>query len=259
MKIWHMSGAGNDFLVVDARNKIFDMEKMAKQLCSSYGADGFMALDNSCIADIKLHFYNSDGSRAQMCGNGARCICRFAFDNRIVGEKMCVETDAGLIFGERIDDSVYKIKLNDPQNLKIDSNNGLDYVEVGVPHTCVEVSGVDWLKKDEFLLRARDIRFSSEYKNGTNVNFYSIIDKNTVKILTYERGVEDFTLACGTGSGAVAIVLWAQGRLNCGKVTVENQGGDLSVFVCENDEKIDAVYLVGNTEILKIFDFFEEE
>ena len=259
MKIWHMSGAGNDFLVVDARNKIFDMEKMAKKLCSFYGADGFMALDNSCIADIKLHFYNNDGSRAQMCGNGARCICRFAFDNRIVDEKMCVETDAGLVFGERIDDCVYKIKLNDPQNLKIDSDNGLDYVEVGVHHTCVEVSNVDWFKKDEFLLRARDIRFSSEYQNGTNVNFYSIIDKNTVKILTYERGVEDFTFACGTGSGAVAVILWAQRRLNCGKVTVKNQGGDLRVSVCEKNGEVDAVYLEGNTEILKIFDLVEEE
>ena len=86
MKCWHLSGAGNDFMVIDARGQEFDFEKMAKELCAKTGADGFMAVDNSSVADFKLHFYNADGTRGEMCGNGARCICRFAFEQGIVHE-----------------------------------------------------------------------------------------------------------------------------------------------------------------------------
>ena len=216
MRAWHMSGAGNDFIVVDARNKSLNMEMLAKELCAQYEADGFMALDNSCIADIKLHFYNSDGSRAQMCGNGARCICRYAFDNGIVGEAMSVETDAGLVFGERINEDVYRIKLNTPKDVELNKKDGVDYALVGVPHACVEVLNLDWNNTDELALKAREIRYDPIFENGANVNFYSKIDENTVKILTYERGVEDFTLACGTGSGALATVLWHKGELRNG-------------------------------------------
>ena len=259
MKIWHMSGAGNDFLVVDARNKSLNMENMAKKLCAQYRADGFMALDNSCIADIKLHFYNSDGSRANMCGNGARCICRFAFDNGIVEQKMCIETDAGQVFGERLSESVYKIRLNDPKNLEFDKKPGIDYVVVGVPHACVKVSESDLTNNEKLLKIARDIRFDPVFEEGANVNFYCMTDKNTVKILTYERGVEDFTLACGTGSGAVASVLWSLQEIDFDNVTLKNQGGDLRVFIESENDKIRSIYLEGDTEILEKFDFFEEE
>ena len=86
MQCWYMNGAGNDFMVVDIRGREMDLEQTAKELCKLTGADGFMAADVSSIADFKLHFYNADGSRGEMCGNGARCICRFAFDNGIAGQ-----------------------------------------------------------------------------------------------------------------------------------------------------------------------------
>ena len=95
MKIWHMNGAGNDFLVLDARNLTLDFATLSKKLCAQTGADGFMALDVSAVADFRLHFYNSDGSRGEMCGNGSRCICRFAFEHGLAGEEMVIETDAG--------------------------------------------------------------------------------------------------------------------------------------------------------------------
>ena len=95
MNVWYMNGAGNDFMVIDARGKELDFEKLALELCPITGADGFMAVDYSDKADFRLHFYNSDGTRGEMCGNGARCICRFAYDNGIAGENMVVETDAG--------------------------------------------------------------------------------------------------------------------------------------------------------------------
>ena len=122
MTVWYMNGAGNSFAVIDARNISIDMSDMAKKLCQERNCDGFMALDNSDIADFKLHFYNCDGSRAQMCGNGARCICRFAYDNKIVGEQMRVETDAGIVVGSRIRDNIYSVKLNTPKDIKLDIN-----------------------------------------------------------------------------------------------------------------------------------------
>lgn len=254
MNVWYMSGAGNDFLVVDARKNKFDMSKTAKELCQKYGVDGFMALDESNVADIKLHFYNSDGSRAEMCGNGARCICRFAYDNGVAGEDMQVETDAGIVFGKRISENVYRVKLNDPQDIKLCVKDCVDYTRVGVPHAFIETPNLDFNKTDELFQVARSLRFNPIFENGANVSFYSKIDENTVKILTYERGVEDFTLACGTGSGALATVLWAKGELRKGDLTVKNKGGDLVVSLLEKDGKIDALYLEGKAEVLKIFE-----
>ena len=255
MKAWYMSGAGNDFVVIDTRNIIVDMEKTSKELCSVYGADGFMALDNSCIADVKLHFYNSDGSRAEMCGNGARCICRFAFDNGIVKEKMSVETDAGIVFGERLAENIYRVRLNDPQDVELNKKDGIDYAVVGVPHACAEVSELDWENSGALISKAREIRFDPIFEKGANVNFYLRENENTVKILTYERGVEDFTLACGTGSGAVATVLFTSGKIFGDAITVKNKGGDLKISVCQVDGKIESLYLEGNAEILEMFDF----
>ena len=112
MKIWHMNGAGNDFVVLDARDQKLDFAALAKKLCARTGADGFMALDQSEIADFRLHFYNSDGSRGEMCGNGSRCICRFAYENGIVKtDDMMIETDAGLVPGRRLSESQYQVQL----------------------------------------------------------------------------------------------------------------------------------------------------
>ena len=245
MTVWYMNGAGNDFAVVDARNMDIDMSDMAKKLCEKKNCDGFMALDKSDIADIKLHFYNRDGSRAEMCGNGARCICRFAFDNGIVGEKMTVETDAGIVFGERISENIYRIKLNTPKDIVFDKISGVDYCVIGVPHAVIELCGLEFCDADKLFMRARTIR----YELDANVNFYSKVNDNTVKVLTYERGVEDFTLACGTGSGAVATVLFSKGEIFENTVTLQNQGGDLNVTVISKSSKIDELYLEGNAEL----------
>ena len=105
MKVWYMNGAGNDFMVIDARGLTLDFEKLTLDFCKRTGADGFMAVDYSEKADFKLHFYNADGSRGEMCGNGARCICRFAYDRGIAEDSMVVETDAGLVPGKRTDET----------------------------------------------------------------------------------------------------------------------------------------------------------
>ena len=245
MKIWYMNGAGNSFAVIDARGLNIDMSESAKKLCQKQNCDGFMALDNSKIADIKLHFYNRDGSRADMCGNGARCICRFAYDNGIVGEEMTVETDAGIVEGKRLNDNYYCIKLNTPKCAKLDIAPCVDYVVVGVPHLVIELDDIDDYTSEALFERAKKLR----YEFDANVNFYSVLDRNTVKNLTYERGVEDFTLACGTGSGAVATILALRGEMEDEALTVENQGGDLRVTVAGEWMNPRELFLSGNAEV----------
>lgn len=256
MKLWLMNGAGNSFAVIDARGSSLDMSEMARQYCSFYKTDGFMALDSSEIADFKLHFYNSDGSRADMCGNGARCICRFAYDNKITPRKMRVETDVGLISGERISESLYKISLNPPAELSLDGACGVPFVRVGVPHLVEELDGLDFSNCEALLPRARELRHSPALENGANVNFFFVCDENTVRLLTYERGVEGFTLACGTGSGAVTAILWSEGRIKGDSLRVINRGGALSVSVVGNREKkqIEALYLEGSAELDQIIE-----
>lgn len=245
MTVWYMNGAGNDFAVVDIRNINIDMSNTAKALCEKKNCDGFMALDNSDIADFKLHFYNRDGSRADMCGNGARCICRFAYDNGIAGEKMTVETDAGIVCGERIDADTYRIRLTTPKDIAFDKIKGIDYCIVGVPHAVIELECLEFSDADRLFEKAREIR----NKLDANVNFYSTVGNNTVRILTYERGVEDFTLACGTGSGAVATVISCKGDLKNHSVILQNRGGKLTVTVEADERKINAIYLQGKAEI----------
>ena len=147
MNVTYMNGAGNDFMVLDARGRKLDFPRLAVKLCKITHADGFMAVDYSQTADFRLHFYNADGSRGEMCGNGARCICRYAFDHGIAGETMTVETDAGLVPGWRLDENRYRIRLNAPGVLDLHRKENAAYVELGnpgVPHAVAEYRGDLW-------------------------------------------------------------------------------------------------------------------
>ncbi len=253
MQCWYMSGAGNDFMVIDGRGLTLDYEALAKRLCAITGADGFMAVDHSQVADFRLHFYNSDGSRGEMCGNGARCICKFAYDHGIAGETMTVQTDAGLVPGWRLGQDLYKVRLNNPGALDLNRRPDCAYAELGdpgVPHGVRQIPGLTWDMADALREEAISLRFAPEFPKGANINFYDWVDETTVRILTFERGVEDYTLACGTGCGSTAAVLWAAGKLPGGKLTAINKGGTLEVTV-EGRDTITAIYLQGPAETLK--------
>ena len=257
MQCWHMSGAGNDFMVIDARGLTLDFETMSKELCALSGADGFMAVDYSDKADFKLHFYNSDGSRGEMCGNGSRCICRFAFDHGIAGENMVVETDAGLVYGWRLSENQYKVKLNNPGVLDLNRKPDAAYVELGnpgVPHAVREVAGLNHEHKADFHAMAKALRHDPAFPKGANANLYTWCGENEVLILTFERGVEDYTLACGTGSASVAVTLWMEGKLPGGRLAVHKPGGTLTVTIEGNDGDISAIYLEGPTEVVKLYE-----
>jgi len=254
MVIWHMSGAGNDFIVLDARGLQLNFSALAKKLCVEYGADGFMALDEAADADLRLHFYNADGSRGEMCGNGARCICRFAYDRGIAPETMTVRTDAGLVYGWRLTESLYRVRLNLPSVLELARRPDAAYVELGdpgIPHALVELKDLSFDKMAELLPYALELRHDPIFPKGVNVSFYTRLDENQVRVLTYERGVEDYTLACGTGCGSIAAVMQAKGQLPGGVLTAHNRGGILTVSL-ETDQLLKAIYLEGPTEILSV-------
>ena len=257
MECLHMSGAGNDFMVIDARGMDLDFEKMALELCAKTGADGFMAVGNSDKADFKLHFYNSDGTRGEMCGNGARCICKFAFDHGIAGETMTVETDAGIVYGWRLGAELFRVKLNNPGILDLNRKPGVAYVELGmpgVPHGVLEWPGLTWDMAEDMREQAKSLRYDPAFPKGANINFYTWLGENTVRVMTYERGVEDYTLACGTGCGSTASTLWAQGKLPGGVLTCQNKGGTLTVTISGEAGEVTSVLLEGPAVVLKAYE-----
>lgn len=256
MRIHHMNGAGNDFMVMDAREGEFDFPRLSKELCKLTGADGFMAIDHSRVGDFRLHFYNADGSRGEMCGNGARCICRYAWELGIVGDAMTLETDAGLVRGWRLSESDYRIQLNLPGILDEYRRQDAAYVELGspgVPHSVTRVPGLSWDMRETLRDYARSLRYAPEFPKGANANLYDWVDPHTIRLLTYERGVEDYTLACGTGSASTAVVLWHRGEVPSGHLTVKNPGGDLAVTI-EGTDSVEKLFLEGATQITRIFE-----
>ena len=258
MKVYYMNGAGNDFMVLDARGMgKEDFSDLAVSLCKIEKADGFMAVDDSETADFRLHFYNADGSRGEMCGNGARCICRFAYDLGIAGAEMTVRTDAGLVPGWRIDENRYRVQLNNPGVLDLNRKDGTAYVELGnpgVPHAVAEYEGDLWGDKETLREAMRTLRFDPAFPKGANVNFYQWMGPAEVRVLTFERGVEDFTLACGTGTGSVACVLWKKGLLPGGVLTAHNPGGTLAVTVGGEGNAVTSILLEGPTEVVKVYE-----
>jgi len=258
MKIYYMNGAGNDFMVMDARDdESRDFSAMAVQLCKLANADGFMAVGKSDTADFRLHFYNSDGTRGEMCGNGARCICRFAYDMGIAGAEMTVQTDAGLVPGWRIDENQYRVKLNNPGILDLNRKGDIAYVELGnpgVPHAVAEYTGDLWGDAEAIREEMRALRFDPAVPEGANVNFYQPIAEGEVRILTFERGVEDYTLACGTGTGSTAAVMWLRGQLPGKVLTAHSRGGTLKIVIGGENGTVDSILLEGPTEIVKVYE-----
>ena len=258
MNIYYMNGAGNDFMVLDARkDENRDFSAMAKEYCAITGADGFMAVGKSEMADFRLHFYNADGTRGEMCGNGARCICRFAYDLGIAPAEMTVQTDAGPVPGWRLDENRYKVRLNNPSVLDLHRKGSIAYAELGdpgVPHAVAEYDGDLWADADCIWDHMRQLRYDPAFPKGANVNFYQVIGDCEVRVLTYERGVEDFTKACGTGTSSVACTMWMQGNLPGGVLTAHNPGGTLKITIGAEDGKINTILLEGPTEVVKVYE-----
>jgi diaminopimelate epimerase len=227
----------------------------------SIGADGLMVVDAPTQGgDYKMLFFNSDGSIGEMCGNGARCICRYGYENGLADEVQTVETTAGIVTGHRISERLYKIRLNDPTTTKLDSPVEIDsveytcsYVELGnpgLPHAVVPYHNLKDADANELRELGRKIRWYHSFPKGANVNFYEILGEDHVYERTFERGVEDFTYACGTGTGSLVTVLTLQGKVSGQGVKVDMTGGQLIIDVEREGAKITDLYLTGPTNIV---------
>lgn len=262
-----MNGAGNDFLVLNNLEERLPAEvlpRIARTLCErhlSIGADGFMVVDAPTQGgDYKMLFFNSDGSVGEMCGNGARCICRYGYENGLAGDTQTVETTAGIVTGRRINSRLYQIRLNDPTTVKLDSPVEVDgvryacsYVELGnpgLPHAVVPYHDLKNADANELRELGRKLRWHPAFPKGANVNFYEIIGEDHIYERTFERGVEDFTYACGTGTGSVVTVLTLQGRVSGHQVKADMTGGQLVIDVEREGSAIRDLYLTGPTNIV---------
>lgn len=267
MEFTKMQGAGNDFIIINNMKLNISAEKfplLAKRVCkrrTSLGADGFMAVDYpEGDADFKMSFYNSDGTIGEMCGNGARCISRYAYMNDIAGKKMKFETAAGIVYAEVLEGRQVKVQLNNPEIIILDNDIELDgtkyecsYIELGkpgLPHAVVKYPNLKNTDENVIFSLGRKIRNYEGFKKGANVNFFEVSDDTTAVVKTYERGVEDLTLACGTGSASVALILILKGYLKKNKVKIIVPGGELFIEVERTNDIIEKLYLIGDTNIV---------
>lgn len=262
MRFTKMQGAGNDFVIIDNRaGEISEaqMGALAKGLCRrrlSVGADGmmFVGLPEEGGA-FSMDFFNADGSRGEMCGNGARCIAKYGFDKGLAGAEMVIETTAGPVKAWRLAADQFRIRLNDVTRMELSMalpacgrTWDCAYVELGdpgLPHLVVEYPGL--ASADEGALRelGAALRGAPSLPKGANVNFYDLTGPDTLWERTYERGVEDFTYACGTGTGSVAAVLTEKGLVSGRHTAVSMTGGTLYVDVARSGGRITDLYLSG--------------
>ncbi|MBB5033030.1 diaminopimelate epimerase [Prosthecobacter vanneervenii] len=230
-----MNGAGNDFVMLDNRDLSISLTKeQIEKLCDRHrgiGADGLLCVEPATAdGDFKMRYYNADGGEAEMCGNGARCFGRFV--NHLHGDKLTkirFETLAGIISAE-FEGSQVRINMSTPHNLKLSNHlevagAGLTVhsVNTGVPHAVVMVDDLETVPVREW---GAALRYHEAFKpKGTNANFSKVVAPGSIAIRTYERGVEDETLACGTGMVACALI-YHELTGEPGPISVLVKGGD---------------------------------
>jgi diaminopimelate epimerase len=258
IKFYKLCASGNDFILVDNRkNVIKDASSFARAVCprcSAIGADGVLLVEDSKKSDVKMRIINADGSEPEMCGNGARCFALFANRNLGFPKSFTIETIAGEIKAE-VNGDLIKVKLTDPFDIKDEETLRIGpdeisyfFINTSVPHVVVFVEDLNGFSIRE---QGSKIRYHEKFKpQGTNANFVRNLGVNDISIRTYERGVEDETLACGTGSTASAIV--SAMRKGCKPpVNVKTRGGEtLRVYFDIDGKKVNNVYLEGKASLV---------
>jgi diaminopimelate epimerase len=249
-----MSGAGNDFIMVNnaVRSLSIDWPPFAVRFCAlktGVGADGVIVLSPDTGTDFSFRIFNADGSEAEMCGNGARCAARFAYQQGLAGKSMRFTTLAGVV-GARIEDEDVAIRMTDPFDLNTAvsievhrENMEVHFINTGVPHTIVFTDRIEEIPVKEL---GRSIRWHERFSpSGTNVDFVKVLGPDSIHVRTYERGVEDETYACGTGAVASALVSHFLGKIRNAPVQVRTKGGDLKIDFSGNGGSYQDVWLIG--------------
>jgi diaminopimelate epimerase len=257
IKFTKISAAGNDFILVDNRRKVMpkDLPKVIQRWCDrkyGIGADGVILLEDTPRADFRMRYFNSDGSAAAMCGNGGRSVARFACVLQAAGKKMQFETDAGLIRAEILKSGV-RLYMSEPRECHLDFTLRVEKkeffissIDTGVPHAVVFVTDI---ARADVQGLGRMIRLHRHFAPaGTNVNFVQVKDEHTILVRTYERGVEDETLACGTGATASAIIAGLRG-LARSPVRCMTRGGDMLKISFSINESGDFLSPVSDVQL----------
>ena len=260
IEFWKMNGSGNDFILIDNRDGTVAEEEMGllvKSTCrrrESVGADGLIFVTGSDRFDFDWRYFNADGGEVEMCGNGSRCVARFAYLKGIAHSKMTFGTLAGPVSAEVMGRMV-KVLMPDPSGLKVDIDLSreagwlsVDFINTGVPHVVVQVED---LSRHPVFEQGRSIRYHDMFSpEGTNADFMKVLGRDALEIRTYERGVEDETLACGTGAIASALVASARDMVTS-PVKVRTKGGEaLKIHFRKKGEAFTQVWLEGSTSIV---------
>jgi diaminopimelate epimerase len=248
-----MSGAGNDFIVIDNCSGALELsEVQIRRLCArrtGIGADGLMLMNSSARYDFAMRYFNADGRPSSMCGNGGRCITRFAYLSGMKKTQFAFEANGEVYHAEILDERRVKLKMQPPKHFKdalhIEGFEGF-YVDTGSPHVVLYVTPVETFEVQNV---GRKIRHHTElFPNGTNVNFVEPLSEDCLRIRTFERGVEDETLACGTGCVAAAVISYRLRKVKTHAIKLIVQSGE--VIEVEFDEAMQHVYLIGSADVV---------
>ena len=245
IKFQKYQGTGNDFIIIDNTDLSFPSENysLIKRLCDrkyGIGCDGLILIEPSKSSDFTMNYYNSDGNLGSMCGNGARCSVKFVQNLNIINDNTVFTAYDGLHDASILDD-IITLSMKPVRNIK---SFGDDlFLDTGSPHYVKMVQSLNDYKVFE---NGKKIRNSSLFeKNGVNVNFVEQISENEFSVRTYERGVEDETLSCGTGVTAVALAMFKLGKTDSKEVIIKTKGGELSVKFDTIEERYFDIKLSG--------------
>jgi diaminopimelate epimerase len=250
LNFYKYQGTGNDFILIDNRNLDFPKSNVniVRNLCDrrfGIGADGLILLENSDSADFNMIYFNADGNESTMCGNGGRCIVAFAKILNIIKNTTTFTAIDGLHFAT-INNTTVNLQMSDVSDIKIFKNH--TFLNTGSPH---HVTFRDTIKDMDVQELGAKIRYGAPYfDEGTNVNFVEQVSKTIFNVRTYERGVENETLACGTGVTAVAIAAYETNKTPHNSLTLNVLGGKLEVSFIKKENNYTNVYLKGLTQFV---------
>lgn len=251
IQFYKYQGTGNDFVMIDNRSGFFPKGsvRLVARLCDrrfGIGADGLILLENDDATDFRMVYYNSDGNLSSMCGNGGRCLVAFAKDLNIIQSSCTFIATDGLHHASVATDGIVSLQMIDVSSIK--KENDYTFMNTGSPH---HVQMVDDLEHYNVKENGAALRYGALYgAAGSNINFVKKINEDTFSLRTYERGVEDETLACGTGATAVAIAMNATGQTNATSVKLNVEGGKLEVSFDKNKDLFTNVFLIGPAEFV---------
>ncbi len=243
-------GCGNDFIIINNLSNTFpkDSENQIKKICNrrfGIGADGLILINYNDKFPFEMIYYNSDGKISTMCGNGGRCVMHYCYNNDIIDNKSEFLACDGIHYGI-INDDYVKVSISDVNGYE--KYNDYLFLNTGSPHL---VKFVDDVSSLDLINISRNIQKSNRFDNGVNVNLVSRKNDNLYQIRTYERGVEDETLSCGTGAVASALALNILSLINSKTVNLDTKGGLLTVDFNKSNSKYTDIYLSG--KVKKVF------